>query len=131
MYASAKWNFDDNSPELIRAVEDYASGGAILVLGCGNASIVKHLKPSAFHYLVDIDISPQAISMAKRHADEKVHFEVGDIRKYQCTREFDVILFSESLYYIKQSEQEKVLKRFCRHLTPNGSIIVTVVNPNG
>jgi SAM-dependent methyltransferase len=131
MYASAKWNFDDRSPELISAVEDYSSGGAILILGCGNASLIKHLKPDTFQYVLGIDISPQAILMAKRHADEKVQFEVADIREYQCARRFDVILFSESLYYIRPIEQESILKRFCSHLTPKGCIIVTVVNPNG
>jgi SAM-dependent methyltransferase len=131
MYTSGKWNFDDKSPELISAVEDYSSGGAILILGCGNASIVAHLKRDTFHYLLGIDISPEAISMARRQADEKVHFEVGNIREYHCARKFDVILFAESLYYIKAIERESILKRYCRQLTPNGCIIVTVVNPNG
>jgi trans-aconitate methyltransferase len=131
MYTSGKWNPDDKSPELISAVQDYCSRGAILMLGCGNGSIVKHLKRDSFEYLLGIDIAPEAISRARRHADEKVHFEVGDIREYQCARKFDVILFAESLYYIRAIERETTLKRFCRELTPNGCIIVTVVNPNG
>lgn len=131
MYTSAKWDFDDKSPELISAIEDYCLGGAILILGCGNASILKHLKRDSFRYVVGIDISPEAISMANQHADDRMHFEVGDIQEYQSAQKFDVILFSESLYYIKASDQVSILKRLCRQLTPNGCIIVTVINPKG
>ena len=131
MYTSGKWNPDDKSPELISAVEDYCSRGAILILGCGNASILKHLNRGTFDYVLGIDISPEAISRASSHADDRVHFQVGDFREYQCLRKFDVILFAESLYYLRPIERETTLKRFCSELTPNGCIIVTVINPKG
>lgn len=131
MYRSGKWDFDDKSPELITAIEDYSSKGAILILGCGTASIVRHLNQDAFQYLLGIDMSPEAISRANRHSNGKVHFEVGDVLEYQCQRNFDVILFPESLYYIKATEQEGLLKRLSRHLNPEGCIMVTVVNPKG
>jgi SAM-dependent methyltransferase len=129
MYRTGKWHFDENHPELISAIEEYSSNGAILILGCGTASIVSYLNQNAFRYLLGIDISPEAISKARRQSTAKVHFKVADILEYQCERNFDVILFSESLYYIRDTEQEELLRRLGRHLTPSGCFIVTLSNP--
>jgi len=131
MHTSGKWNFDDASPELIAAIEDHSSNGAILLLGCGNASILRHLKADAYRFALGIDISPEAVSRAGSPRDPRDNFEVGDILEYQCQQDFDVILLAESLYYIKANEQGALLKRLRGHLTSSGCIIVTVVNPKG
>jgi trans-aconitate methyltransferase len=126
MYTSGAWSFNDRSPELVRAIEDFSHGGSVLILGCGTASIVTHVKPEAYAYLLGVDYSREAVSRANEQSNAKTHFEVGDMRTYQCQRAFDVILFPESLYYLNASEQETLLKRLCDALTPDGAIIVTL-----
>lgn len=129
MYQSGRWDFDDKTTELIEIIEGYARNGAILILGCGTASIVRHLNQSTFQYLLGVDMSPVAISKASKQANTKIHFEVGDIEELRCQQAFDVILFSESLYYLKTAKAETVLGRLQRDLRPGGCIIATFYDP--
>jgi trans-aconitate methyltransferase len=78
-----------------------------------------------------VDLSPVAISMAtEKYGGKKVEFEVADILEYQCRRNYDVILFSESFNYIKDPDQKGLLDRLCQNLNPGGCIIVTLSNPD-
>jgi 2-polyprenyl-3-methyl-5-hydroxy-6-metoxy-1,4-benzoquinol methylase len=45
---------------------------------------------------------------------------------FQCPRDYDVILFSESLNYVPLSRQEELLKKLAGHLKPGGAIVVTL-----
>ena len=44
---------------------------------------------------------------------------------FECLRSYDVILFSESLYYVQSDKQVPLLKRLERYLKPDGVFIVT------
>lgn len=130
MYKSGKWNFHERRNELTTTVEKYAAKGSILMVGCGTATILECLGQDTYSYLCGLDISAEAISKASKYANDKIKFEVGDIQDYQCDRKFNVILFSESFYYIPRSRQESLLNRLCQSLTPDGCIIVTLSDPD-
>jgi SAM-dependent methyltransferase len=127
MYKSGRWLFDDCSKELIAAIEQYASKGNILILGCGTASIVSYLNQDKFEYLLGVDLSPVAIAKSRdRCGNYKIHFQVGDMLEYRCERKYDVILFSESLYCVTATQRESLLKKLSQNLSVGGRIIVTL-----
>ena len=129
-FRSGQWNFSsDQSSELVQVVEQYAGGGDILMLGCGTGSIVDALDPRKFATFMGIDISSEAITRARQRATEKVRFETGDILRYECPKDYRVILFSESIYYIKPWRRKQLLKRLQQNLAPGGAIIVTIAQP--
>jgi trans-aconitate methyltransferase len=130
MYKSGKWLFDDRGEDLIAAIEQYAHNGHILAFGCGTASILSHLNPDAFEDALGVDLSPVAIAIAKRkYESPKIHFLVGDMLEYSFQHPVDVILFSESLNYIKLSLCEAFLKRARENLTATGRIVATIAHP--
>jgi 2-polyprenyl-3-methyl-5-hydroxy-6-metoxy-1,4-benzoquinol methylase len=129
-YCSGRWNFvEERGSELVALIEGYAGEGHILILGCGTASITGVLDPEKYASILGLDLSPVAISKAMQYANRKVHFEVGDMVRYEPNRKFSVILFSESLNYVSCRNRLPLLRRLCQHLTANGRIIVTIAQP--
>ncbi|HEU6449331.1 MAG TPA: class I SAM-dependent methyltransferase [Verrucomicrobiae bacterium] len=128
-YRSGEWKFEGDNPELARLVEQHSNNGHILILGCGSAPIASALNPESFRSVLGIDLSPEAIASAKKRAGEKIRFEVGDMTRFQCCKNYDVILFSDSLNYVNWFARRWLLKKLCRHLTPHGRIIVVTAEP--
>jgi trans-aconitate methyltransferase len=129
-FQSGDWSFSAESPELVNLVEKYATHGHILALGCGTAPIASVLNPDSFESFLGVDLSKEAIRMAAQRANEKVRFETGDMMKHRCTREYDVILFSNSLYYVSWWSRKSFLRRLTQSLSPGGRIIVSLAQPH-
>jgi SAM-dependent methyltransferase len=129
-FRSGHWSFTSApSSELVQVVERYAQGGHILMLGCGGGAIAGALRPDSFASFLGVDLSPEAVSRAGRHANHKVRFQVGDMLQFECEQKFDVILFSESLYYLRPRQRRPLLARVAQALTPSGQIVVTIAQP--
>lgn len=128
-YRSGDWNFTNDDPDLVRLVEEYGASGHILVLGCGTAPIAGALKPASFQSLLGIDLSQEAIAAANKRANEKIRFEVADMVGFRCPRDYDVILFSDSLNYVSWLARRRLLQKLCRHLTPRGRMMVVIAAP--
>jgi trans-aconitate methyltransferase len=130
-YRSGQWNFvADTQSELVSVLKNYACNSHILILGCGTASITGVLEPSKYASILGIDLSSVAISKAMQYANEKVHFEVGDMLDYEPNQKCSVILFSESLYYVSTRHRMPLLRRLSQHLTVDGCLIVTISQPD-
>jgi trans-aconitate methyltransferase len=130
-FRSGGWDrFSEPPSELVEIVQRHAAGGHILMLGCGHASIAGVLPAESFASILGIDLSTEAISLASRRANHRIRFEVGDMLEFQSEQKFSVILFSESLYYIKASQREALVRRMVRMLTPAGRIVITVAQPD-
>src|ERR1041385_2690915 len=125
-FKSGVWRFDDESPGLARLVEKHAAGGHILVMGCGSSSIATQLSASSFESLLGVDISAEALQRSEKLGNEKVKFQMADMLEFRCPRRYDVILFAESLYYVRYGARRKLLKRMSQSLTPLGRIIVVI-----
>jgi len=126
-YRRGDWNFKgDAGDELPSIIRKYLRGGAILILGCGAASILDVFEPTEFSSVLGLDLSTEAVRLANRFARANIVFEVGDMVRFQCPRNYDVILFSESFYYVPTSEQKKFLKRLAGNLKLGGVIVVTL-----
>jgi trans-aconitate methyltransferase len=129
-FRSGDWNFTSESPGLVNLVEKYAAQGHILALGCGTAAILTTLKSHTFESFLGVDLSPEAILRARKHESERVRFEVGNMVKYECLQNYNVILFSDSLYYAPPKWRKRLLNRMRCSLAPQGRIIVAIAQPS-
>jgi trans-aconitate methyltransferase len=123
------WDFTGESPDLVELVEKHSSKGHLLLMGCGTAPIVSALNPDSYDSLLGVDLSTEAVSIASQRANERIRFEVGDMNRHRFSRDYNVILFSESLYYVHWFKRKKLLGRMQQHLAPGGRIIVTIADP--
>jgi len=128
-YRSGEWDFRSDSRDLARLVEEYINKGHLLVLGCGTCSIVRDLTPNSFTSLLGIDLSVEAITRARRSSGSRERFEVGDMLTFQCQQQYDVVLFSESLYYVPGRHRAALLHSLRANLTDTGRVIVTIAEP--
>jgi 2-polyprenyl-3-methyl-5-hydroxy-6-metoxy-1,4-benzoquinol methylase len=130
-YRQGDWNFaGSSSGELSAVIRRYLRSGHLLMLGSGGATLLENFRDSEFDSVLGIDLSQEALRLANRFASPKISFQYGDMRTFQCPRSFDVILFSESLYYISVREARACLDRLSAHLTSRGVFVVTVAEPD-
>jgi trans-aconitate methyltransferase len=128
-FKRGQWIFKAENPQLVRLVERYSAGGHILALGCGTAPIAGRLSPGSYQSFLGVDMSGEAIRMAQQWAGGKIRFEVGDMLQHRCERNYDVILFPNSFYYVSWWSRLGFLKRLAASLTSNGRIIITLAQP--
>ena len=125
-YRRGDWSFrNSDANELSTVVREYLMNGDLLIMGCGGASVLEGLEETGLQSALGIDLSEEAIRLAKRYASKKSSFQLADMMTFECPQSYDVILFSESLYYVPFSSQEGFLRRLGQHLKPNGVFIVT------
>ena len=130
-YSSGKWNFNDNTTTdcVYPFLEKYAENGNILDLGCGSGNTANELAFSAYHSYLGVDISESALEKARRWSEEsgrgnKNSCLQGDFLSYLPPRQFDVILFRESLYHVPVGKVKATLDRYANYLTEGGVFIV-------
>jgi trans-aconitate methyltransferase len=77
-----------------------------------------------------VDLSKEAIARANLGSSDKIRFEHGDMLRFKTDQKFNVILFSESLYYLKPWQRQPMLRRSTSMLRSRGHIIVTISQPS-
>src|SRR5437870_5493416 len=120
-YLFGYWKYIDNPPEpdLANAINSNSRSGSILDLGCGTGNTVAVL--ADYTYYEGVDLSAVAISKArKRYANTKTTFVVANIIDFQPQSQFDVIVLSEVIYYIKLADVGNFLRRYKRSLKDGG-----------
>lgn len=137
-FASGRW---DNLARtegdcLYPYLEKFAKGGSVLDLGCGLGNTGAELEDSAYTHYTGVDISDVAIEMAKGRAEQdgraaKNQYFQSDIVTYQPARQFDVILFRESIYYVAGPPLKGILTRYANFLKPGGVFIVRLWTGSG
>eukprot|EP01028_Stygiella_incarcerata_P002158 TRINITY_DN14077_c2_g1_i1.p1 TRINITY_DN14077_c2_g1~~TRINITY_DN14077_c2_g1_i1.p1 ORF type:complete len:198 (+),score=34.82 TRINITY_DN14077_c2_g1_i1:65-658(+) len=102
----------------------------ILQVGCGTSPLCKDLYNAGFRNIMNIDFSPQCISLMKqRYASlEEMKFETMDVRELPTAEKYDVILDKALLDSIlcggeSKSNAEKMLDHVSRALSPGGFYI--------
>ena len=95
------------------------SNASVLDIGCGEGAISDFLKESQRSHYVGVDISKEAIMVAKSRRKSPMKFVHASLYTFQPMHKFDVIVFSDVLYYV---EHEKVLQQYSKDLNPNGTI---------
>lgn len=117
-------------------LEKWTRGGSILDLGCGSGNTASELNFDAFSQYTGVDISEAALAKARERSElngrtSKCRFVQGDVVSYQPTQKVDVVLFRESIYYIKRPQVQAVLTRYAQWLTDDGVVIVRIWNGKG
>jgi SAM-dependent methyltransferase len=137
-YATGRWdNLDDTGDENAHLlVEKYANKGSILDLGCGPGTTSIELNPAAYSFYTGLDISDVAIQKARRRAQESGHagrneYCQSDILTYEPVRQYNVILYGDSIYYIPPRQIVPMLYRYSTFLTQNGVIIARLFDVTG
>jgi len=128
-YECGDWSFQNDTNELPELIQRYLNKGDLLIMGCGSTPVLADLEAAGLNSALGIDLSPEAIRLANRFASERISFQVSDMETFESSSAYDVILFSESLYYIPLSRQVQLLQRLAGFLKANGVFIVTLAQP--
>ena len=133
-WSAGTWNYQDKvAVERSRnaliggvLVQLYASStnSSILEVGCGEAAVTDFLTPIQKTRYIGVDISKEAITIAKNKRGEGgMRYVVSAAHHFQPILKFDVIIFSEVLYY---TNHEKILQQYAQYLNPDGIIIISI-----
>lgn len=130
-YSGTKWDFINNTAGdcVYPFLEKYGRNGNILDLGCGPGNTANELAPEAYKCYVGVDISDAALAKAIKRTEEsgrasKNSFVNSDFLSYEPNRDFDIILFRESMYHIPYGQVLPILRKFSKHLKSTGVFIV-------
>jgi SAM-dependent methyltransferase len=130
-FSSGKWDFIDNTSGdcVYSHLEKYAQGGDLLDLGCGPGNTANELSADAYRTYIGVDISEAALAKAvKRTAEngrsEKNSFVCSDFLGYKPAKEFDIILFRESMYHIPYGQVLEILEKYSKSLKKGGVFVV-------
>ncbi len=130
-FSGDKWNFiDDTTGDCIYPhLEKHARSGDILDLGCGPGNTANELAEKAYTTYLGVDISESALAKGVKRTNEngraeKNSFVCSDFLSYMPTRQFDVILFRESMYHIPYGSVMELLNKYSKYLKNSGVFIV-------
>jgi 2-polyprenyl-3-methyl-5-hydroxy-6-metoxy-1,4-benzoquinol methylase len=107
-YIKGRWKYMDQLNELPRysaivgLIAYLKPNGKILDVGCGEGIIFKKIRPYGYKKYVGIDISDNAINKIGNKFYENTNFYNVDVESFTIEESFDVIIFNEVLYYLKE-----------------------------
>jgi len=130
-FSGTKWDFIDNTEGdcVYPFLEKYAHGGDILDLGCGPGNTANELAENAYQTYTGVDISDVALAKAIKRSkengrEEKNSFIQSDFLGYNPPKNFDIILFRESLYHVPLGQVKPILDKYSKHLKDGGVFVV-------
>jgi 2-polyprenyl-3-methyl-5-hydroxy-6-metoxy-1,4-benzoquinol methylase len=111
--------------QIERAVAFVKQKGVALDVGCGAGRCLDLLARHRFR-TEGIDLSTAMIALAReRHPEARLSY--ADIRRWELPRSYDLIVAWDSIWHVPLSQQEAVLTKLCRGLSPGGVIVFTTV----
>jgi 2-polyprenyl-3-methyl-5-hydroxy-6-metoxy-1,4-benzoquinol methylase len=132
-YKNGRWKYLQNDLEakrynkIIEYLKDYAPENPhILDVGCGSGILNKGMEDYGYASFTGIDFSSVSIEKAKKENFESAKFVVADVINYIPDRVFDVVIFNEVFYYIRDAYKTKVLDRLLKNLSPDGILITSI-----
>lgn len=101
----------------------------LLDLACGKGRHSKTLNEFGFDVL-GVDLSPASIAQASQMANDKLNFQVHDMREVITGNTFDVVfnLFTSFGYFDSSSENDKVCSAIASMLNPKGKLVIDFMN---
>lgn len=128
-YSDGRWAYMRQQQELARYwifigyMHSLGCGREYLDVGCGEGLLFERFKFLDYQRFVGVDLSDVAIEKARHYNDQRTNFIPADGDIYEPAGHFDVIVFNESLYYLR--EPVRSLERYARSLKPGGCIIIS------
>ncbi len=129
-YAGGRWDYLAGLPEaarysvLVGYVCQLRPAAAVLDAGCGQGVFLRRLPATAYSRYLGIDVSPSAIAAAAALQDERSTFLAVDCERYAPSEHFDVIVFNEVLYCLR--DPLRVVERYTRSLRSGGILLVSL-----
>jgi 2-polyprenyl-3-methyl-5-hydroxy-6-metoxy-1,4-benzoquinol methylase len=130
-FSGTHWDFIDNTTGdcIYSHLEKHIKNGSILDLGCGPGNTANELAITAYNTYVGVDISEAALAKASKRTEangraSKNSFVCSDFLDYRPDRQFDVILFRESMYHVPLGKVKLILDYFAKYLKAEGVFIV-------
>jgi len=129
-YDSGAWDYLSSTKEVGRysVIVGYClhfkPAARILDVGCGTGILARWLSNAAISSYLGIDLSEAAIEKARQSNIQRAEFAVADVTTFQTSQLFDVIVFNEVLYYLRNPDD--YLGRFARYLAPGGILVVSM-----
>ncbi|MFE0748497.1 class I SAM-dependent DNA methyltransferase [Gordonia sp. NPDC058843] len=98
--------------------------GSVFEPGCSIGVLSAELATRADH-LLSTDVSPRAVELARRRLDghDSVDVRVGDIVTDWPPGRFDLIVLSEVLYYLDDTDLGDLIARLPDSLSPTGEVL--------
>lgn len=102
---------------------------SFLDLACGAGRHSIFLNNKGFN-VTGIDLSSHSISLAKSFENERLHFEVGDLRTFSLPQKFDFVLnlFTSFGYFDCMQTNQLVLEQIKKALKPGGFLVIDFLN---
>jgi SAM-dependent methyltransferase len=101
----------------------------IIDLACGKGRHAIYLNSLGFD-VTGVDLAPKSIDIAAEHANNRLHFEVQDLRCLHFEQPFDIALnlFTSFGYFKSLEEDELVIKNIYTILKPEGVVLIDFFN---
>ncbi|MGP9813838.1 class I SAM-dependent methyltransferase [Rhodopseudomonas sp. NSM] len=128
-YGDGRWNYIGQLHEnsrywaIIGYMDAFRRDGEYLDVGCGDGVLFRRFRALGYQRYVGIDISDVAIEKLAPHQDDRTIFAQADGNVHEPEGRFDVVVFNESLYYLR--DPIRSLERYAQSLKPGGCIIVS------
>jgi 2-polyprenyl-3-methyl-5-hydroxy-6-metoxy-1,4-benzoquinol methylase len=100
-----------------------APEGRILEIGCGNGALTAQLSRDS-REVIGLDISTEAIKLAKKHEHKNLKFSVHNIERDHLARGNSLIICEDVLYYIPFVSMKKVARKLSEALIDGGILLV-------
>ena len=113
---------------IVKSLLKYKSFGKILDLGAGEGRNSIFLAEKGFD-VTAVDISESGIKKLKDIASKKnikINTIVGDIRKFNFDKNYDVILSIATLHFLKRTDIVELIDKMKKHTNKNGLNIINV-----
>jgi SAM-dependent methyltransferase len=109
------------------------AAGRILELGCGTGRIAIPLARDGYR-VTGIDVSSAQLDLARRKAADagvELEFVLADMRDFALPEPFELIIVpSSSFLILPPPERPAALARAREHLTPDGTFVLDVFQPD-
>jgi trans-aconitate methyltransferase len=138
-YSPETWErtWRNESPDFTGANEDAHYGamlrilkrhdrGELLDLGCGDGLLWEYYRPLSESALTGLDYAESAIFRANSRAIPNARFECGDFQTWEPGRQFSVVVFNESVYYI--DDIAAAVRRAESWLQPHGVLMFSMID---
>jgi SAM-dependent methyltransferase len=107
--------------------------GTALELGCGQGAFLARLR-GAFEQLAGVELSSRAVRRGRRRFPF-IEFSQGSLADLDAALpdagQFDTIIVSDVLYYLKERERQRAVAWIASHLAPDGLAFLAGWSPGG
>jgi 2-polyprenyl-3-methyl-5-hydroxy-6-metoxy-1,4-benzoquinol methylase len=132
-FSSGQWSYINSTGEdiIYHYIEKYSNNGTILDIGCGAGNTGNELSINKYEKYAGLDISQNAVNndilrSQQNNRSGKNYYFCGDMLTYIRDEKYDLILFRESIWYVRKGKIHSMLQRYSMYLKDHGCFIVSI-----